>query len=350
MAKIELRNHPKWKRVVHELRDDVIEVHLLGHYEAMLHSSYAQNSPDFLDADELEFAVGWVGEPGRFATAFVRWRLVDEVEVDGRKKLRIHDWVNHLPRTILRRKAVGEWAAAAGMDLPPSASRSGVNGQGHAKPPERPDSGRPQTPTPEQAAGQCPDSGRTVSGQRPDSVRPPAPYPDLDLDPDPDLDPDSSRSPPAGDGGKSPSPKKVLLDHYHDEFVRVRGEKPVITGGKDTKILSQLLTGRELAEAEWIVTEFLENPPAWYATRGMFEPEHIVSAANRIISRRPPPGKGVNGWQWGYTQEDTEQHGDADDWEEYLEAHVESCGWGGELASWPAYDEWKRKGLEAVDG
>ncbi len=120
----------------------------------------------------------------------------------------------------------------------------------------------------------------------------------------------SSRTPEGAGGAESPksksrekscepnttSPKKLLLDHYHDEFVRCQGERPVITGAKDTRILAQLLGSRPLDDAKRIVTEFLESPPNWYAERGLFEPEHIVSAANQILSRRrPAPSGGASG-------------------------------------------------------
>jgi len=93
---------------------------------------------------------------------------------------------------------------------------------------------------------------------------------------------------------KDGAPARALLDHYAAEMLRVRGLKPVIEGAKDITTFRRLLSGRELDEARWIVTEYIEHPPAWYAQRDLFEPEHILKNANAILNRKAQPKQ--TGW------------------------------------------------------
>ncbi len=94
---------------------------------------------------------------------------------------------------------------------------------------------------------------------------------------------DSTPSP--GRGKKRPNPGvKALVDHYLDEYQRIYGAKPVITGAT-ARAAQALLAGRGLAEAQRIITEYLESPPSWQRDRGLLDLRHVAQAANTILAR-----------------------------------------------------------------
>jgi hypothetical protein len=84
-----LFRHPKFLRLVNELGAEAgISLFRLWAYAA-------ENRPmgkfDGLQADDLELAAGWTGEPSRFVKTLLNVRFLDE----GRKSLILHDWADH---------------------------------------------------------------------------------------------------------------------------------------------------------------------------------------------------------------------------------------------------------------
>lgn len=91
--------------------------------------------------------------------------------------------------------------------------------------------------------------------------------------------------PPSGQKRRAPNPDvKALVDHFSAEYERQYHSKPVISGAT-AKAAQALLAGRDLADAKRIVSEFLDNPPTWYADRGLLDLRHIAQAANTILAR-----------------------------------------------------------------
>jgi len=89
----------------------------------------------------------------------------------------------------------------------------------------------------------------------------------------------------SGQGRKRPDPDvKHLVSHYAHEYERIHGAKPVVTGAT-AKAAQALLTGRGLNDAKRLVTTFLEDPPAWYRDRGLYDLRHILAGANVVLAR-----------------------------------------------------------------
>lgn len=66
MARLGLRNHPKFRRLVALLR--LPEAYVLGHLQMLWETAY-EIGPEIGDATDVEVAAGWVGEPGVLCSA-----------------------------------------------------------------------------------------------------------------------------------------------------------------------------------------------------------------------------------------------------------------------------------------
>lgn len=92
---------------------------------------------------------------------------------------------------------------------------------------------------------------------------------------------------------KTPPDPRVneLLDYYINEFKRIFSAEPVVSYPKDAPAAKKLLSGRSLNECQWIVTEYLENPPQFYREKGLKAFRHIASAVgNGLVIDRPHVG------------------------------------------------------------
>jgi hypothetical protein len=61
---------------------------------------------------------------------------------------------------------------------------------------------------------------------------------------------------------------KTLIDHYHNEFVRIFKIKPIIDGGKDGKILQKIVGDYGVEKTKQLITQFLEIDDEWIASTG----------------------------------------------------------------------------------
>lgn len=95
-----------------------------------------------------------------------------------------------------------------------------------------------------------------------------------------------SDSPPPGQKNRKPGNPDIkrLIDHFAAEYEQRFGSKPVINGA-GAKAAQALLAGRDLEEAQWLVTEFLSDPPTFYRDRGLLDLKHIPGAANTLLAR-----------------------------------------------------------------
>ena len=84
---------------------------------------------------------------------------------------------------------------------------------------------------------------------------------------------------------------KVVLDAYHDAFRDKYGSPPPLNGGKCGAIARQLLRGRPVAEAVWLVREFLDAPPQFYADKNLCGMEHVLAAAPTLLARKATEGR-----------------------------------------------------------
>jgi len=225
------------------------EPHIIGYMELLWHSCNETGEPWIGDGEDVEMIAKYPGEPGKLVHALLtcggegRAGLIEpDPDLDG---LRVHDYYDHAPDYVRKRLKREE---------------------------ERRERGKSMRKQRRSSTGQRPDSDRSVTGQGPDS--------------DQTVTDTPAPAPAPAPAPKKTSAKRALVTHYRDEFERVRGTKPVISWGKDTKVLAQLLSDRSLDEAKWIVTSFLEEPPDWYKARDMVSTTNLVSAANQVLARK----------------------------------------------------------------
>ncbi len=95
-------------------------------------------------------------------------------------------------------------------------------------------------------------------------------------------------SPPSqgSSGGTIGGQAKLLLDYWFSTFVERFGSKPTVSGKKDMAIAKQIVTGREIEEAKWLVREHLMNPPDFYERKRLYRLEHVLSAATTLLARK----------------------------------------------------------------
>ncbi len=86
---------------------------------------------------------------------------------------------------------------------------------------------------------------------------------------------------------KPPDPNvKALIDFWAQTYFERFHEKPPVPGGKYGAIAKQLLAGRSLQDAEWLVKEHIYYPPQFYANNGLYGLEHVLAAAPTLLARR----------------------------------------------------------------
>lgn len=78
---------------------------------------------------------------------------------------------------------------------------------------------------------------------------------------------------------------KLLVDFYFGRFKAKFKAPPPITG-KDAKTCQRLLASRSLDEAKWLITEFLDVPPQFYADKNLYGLEYVLRAAPTLLARR----------------------------------------------------------------
>ena len=79
---------------------------------------------------------------------------------------------------------------------------------------------------------------------------------------------------------------KKVIKYYCDYFTKKWGSTPTITKADSGAVLT-LLKGRDVDEVEWIIAEYLENPPSWNKEKGMKALRHILMSVTKgqIIDR-----------------------------------------------------------------
>jgi hypothetical protein len=98
MARPGLLNHPKFKRLVHEL--GAPRPHVLGYLELLWTVGYEGGNPYLGDPTDVELAAEWEGEPGRLFQALLDCRFIDAI---GNDKYQIHDLLENAPDYVRKR-------------------------------------------------------------------------------------------------------------------------------------------------------------------------------------------------------------------------------------------------------
>jgi len=98
MARPGMRQHPKFKRLLHLLREPA--PHVVGYLECLWETGYAHGEAVLGREADVELAAEYPGTPGRLAAALEEVGLIDRLE-DGR--LRIHDLYENAPEYVRRR-------------------------------------------------------------------------------------------------------------------------------------------------------------------------------------------------------------------------------------------------------
>jgi hypothetical protein len=97
MARTELRDHPKFRRLAHTLK--LPTPYVLGLLECLWQTGY-QSGSDFIgDSTDVELCSEWPGEPGVLTSALLACGWIDEA--DG--KYCIHDLYDHAPEYAKKR-------------------------------------------------------------------------------------------------------------------------------------------------------------------------------------------------------------------------------------------------------
>ncbi len=98
MARPGLLQHPKFRRLVHTMREPV--PHILGYLECLWQVAYECGQAVIGDAVDVELAAQFPGEPGKLTAALVGCGLIDTLE-GGRYQ--VHDLYDHAPDYVLDR-------------------------------------------------------------------------------------------------------------------------------------------------------------------------------------------------------------------------------------------------------
>lgn len=99
MAKLSLRNHPKFKLVKRDL--NICDAYLLGHLEMLWQTAYenvGKSLPKFT-IDEIEISADWQGNSGLFCESLFNRGFIDQID----DQYQIHNLLTHAPDYVKKR-------------------------------------------------------------------------------------------------------------------------------------------------------------------------------------------------------------------------------------------------------
>lgn len=108
MARPNLYQHRKFLSLCAKLKNKALAI---GSLELVWQVAYESGDPLIGDADTVEYAAGWQGEPGKLATALIDSGFIDVTD-DG---LAIHDLEDHEPDYVKDRRRKERERRAAGI-------------------------------------------------------------------------------------------------------------------------------------------------------------------------------------------------------------------------------------------
>jgi hypothetical protein len=166
MARPGLRQHPKFKRLLHLLREPV--PHVLGYLECLWEVGYQAGNPVIGDPTDIELAAEYPGETGKLFKALLDCRLIDEVG----DQYQIHDLMQNAPEYVQRRmerEASRKQSGKTVSDVRRDAARARWDKQTHANDERLYANGA--TPSPAQVQGReeslkpsCPEPAEPATG------------------------------------------------------------------------------------------------------------------------------------------------------------------------------------------
>jgi hypothetical protein len=98
VARPGLRQHPKFKRLVHLLRQPI--PHVLGYLECLWSVAYEHGKAEIGSELDVELSADWPGETGALCKALVDCRFLDDV---GDARYAVHDLFDHAPEYVQAR-------------------------------------------------------------------------------------------------------------------------------------------------------------------------------------------------------------------------------------------------------
>jgi hypothetical protein len=279
-----MMEHRKFVRLVAVL--GLPRAHVRGLLECLWDVAYQCGEQYLGDTLDVELAAGWTGEPGALCRALTECGgngdagFIEQLP-DRPGRFQVHDLFHHAPDYVRKRWIREAERLTKRADLQAKAGHGPVTDRSLTG--QRPDNGRSPAPSPNKETTETRDASAAPGGGG--DVRP-----DLTLTPPED-------TPPSGKGGKkrrragTPDLSR-LIKHYADEFKRTQGSAPVI-GAADAAGAQKVLGGRSYEDAAKLVTAFLENPDDWTRERGLLRLRDLPAAATKILARASP-GNGGN--------------------------------------------------------
>lgn len=123
MARPGFRQHPKFKRLMHILKQP--EFYCFGLISIIWETAYERGSDFIGDEVDVEVVAGWPGDPGVLCAALVQCRLIDELP-DG--MYQVHDLMENCPDYVRKRLVRETERKIRGKDLSEIRRQAGILG------------------------------------------------------------------------------------------------------------------------------------------------------------------------------------------------------------------------------
>ena len=322
-----------------------------GALEMLWHRAYTDGEARLGSADDVEYVIGWDGEPGACAAAMVEAGFLDDI---GDGQLAVHDLLTHAPSYVRRRLQRVSDRQPDDTDAPVTRQRRA----GSAPPVATPNS---QLPTPN---SQLPVATETQSDAEP---------PDVPISSHPLTDPESNDEPDTTQPPRRPRKIAAHADHvtadctgfpawwdaYGCKTARADAEKAWCRDLDDderaamTDLTAAYHARRQAATTAGVFVPHLPLPATYLRGKRWLDeygsPSRVPSNPAMRVGASPDPDE----WRWGFSLADRDAHRDDPDWETYCTAYSGELGWGGELGAWPTFAAWQAERaafLARVDG
>jgi len=127
MARPTLNNNPKYRALIRRMaRHGIWQATVRGLLEELWDSAHESGNPTFPNAEQVEAAAKWEGEPGIFAAELIDLKFLDTENGN----LEIHDYWVHAPDYVVKRAAREAQRIAKGKSLSELRAEAGkIGGQ-----------------------------------------------------------------------------------------------------------------------------------------------------------------------------------------------------------------------------
>lgn len=126
MARPTLNTNPKYQALIRRMaRQGLWQATVRGLLEELWDSAHESGNPVYPNAEQVEAAAKWEGEPGKFAADLVDLKFLDVLENGN---LEIHDYWCHAPDYVIKRAAREAERTAKGKTLSQLRAEAGRKG------------------------------------------------------------------------------------------------------------------------------------------------------------------------------------------------------------------------------